>query len=136
MSELERLIAAAEESLARTYSGDCPPPLWWHPYYRGNNWLLDWLNGEGGFAEMTPIRLPITRRSSAAWLGTAAPVDSSFDVMTLTKQRAWGPAPWVGTPFHYEWYVGTDQLGRMVAGESRIVYETGLRLYEQMGDVR
>ena len=51
------------------------------------------------------------------------PVESSVRAVRMTKQRAYGLAPWVGRPFLNEWYVGTDELGRQVAGESRIVYE-------------
>lgn len=140
MSYEDDLIAAAEQSLAEVghfYRDGCLPPLYWHPFYRGKTWLLDWLNGEGEFAKVDPIRFPIIQRATAVLTADADidPVGPSFKVMTLTKQRAWGPAPWVGKPFHYEWYVGTDDLGRHIAGESKIVYETGLRLWEQMGPI-
>lgn len=132
----EAVLEAAEASLAEVSTTECPPPLSWHPFYQGNTMLLDWLNGTGPLAHCEwNINLPKPRRpvyltSSEDLYPEAEP---SFDVMTMTKQRAWGPAPWVGRPFHYEWYVGTDDLGRQIAGESTIVYEEGLRMWQAMG---
>lgn len=36
--------------------------------------------------------------------------------------RIWGPAPYVGCPFVYEWRLVRDQFDRVVPGESRIRY--------------
>lgn len=120
------VLVAAEESLSQVATDDCPPPLSWHPYYRGKTWLIDWLNGNSSLPEWD-IVLPVVQPLSARLIAAEEefPVGSpSVKVMRMSKQRAWGPAPWVGRPFHYEWFVGKDELGRMCAGESRIVYNT------------
>lgn len=131
----EHILAAAEQSLAEVHTSDCPPPLTWHPYYRGKTHLLDWLNGVGPLAEAGwSIRLPKPRRVTMASADDLYPsAELSFDVITMTKQRAWGPAPWTGEPFHYEWYVGTDELGRQIAGDSSIIYEEGVRRWQALG---
>jgi hypothetical protein len=36
--------------------------------------------------------------------------------------RIWGPAPYVGCPFVYEWRLERDQFDRAVPGESRVRY--------------
>lgn len=127
MSYEDEVLAAAEHSLAEISSDECPPPLVWHPYYRGKTFLLDWLNGVGSLAQAgRTVRIPKPKR--IAWVSPDDfdPIaEVSFDVITMTKRRAWGPAPWVGKPFHYEWYVGVDDLGRCIASDSRIVYEEG-----------
>lgn len=116
------VLSAAEASLSQVSTTDCPPPLTWHPFYRGKTFLIDWLNGASSLPEWT-IKIPVPRRITYASISEdIGPSLASMDVLIMTKQRAWGPAPWTGRPFHYEWYVGTDNLGRRIAGESRIVY--------------
>jgi hypothetical protein len=128
------MLAVAEQSLTDVSSNECPPPLSWHPFYRGKTWLIDWLNGESSLPEWD-IMIPIpTRPVWASITADPGPIDMpTVKAMRMSKQRAWGPAPWVGKPFHYEWFVGTDELGRRVAGESRIVYEEGIRMFQAMG---
>lgn len=117
-----KVLESAERSLAQaTTYGDCPPPLSWHPFYRGKTWLIDWLNGKSDLPEWD-IVLPATTQVSALADMTEDPIPM-MRTMRMTKRRAWGQAAWTGRPFHYEWYVGTDEVGRHVAGESRIVYE-------------
>jgi hypothetical protein len=42
--------------------------------------------------------------------------------LRLTRQTAWGRAPYVGNPFVYTWKCASDQYGRWVAGERKIHY--------------
>lgn len=95
-----------------------PIPLEWHPFYREYTELLDWLNQPGGshvvmVARMEPIRIDATE---------LYPMAPSPEPWVLDKRKAWGPAPYVGRPFVYAWQYATDQLGRAIAGESRIAY--------------
>lgn len=123
------VLTAAEQSLAQVVTNDCPPPLSWHPFYRGKPWLIGWLNDADPHLPTDHLRLPVPRRITAMMAADSEPFAmASLDTIILTKQRAWGPAPWVGRPFHYEWNVAKDGLGRMIAGESHIVYEPSPRL--------
>lgn len=105
---------------------DLPSPLEWHPYYRDKTFLLDWLEGRGHLAG-PEVRLPVTPPLSHLIrdIGKMTYPAEDFplpQVRTLTKRKAAGLAPYVGRPFHYEWHVATDDLGRHIAGDSRIVY--------------
>lgn len=76
-----------------------------HPAYTGHRWLVDWLDGGTPLASdhvRIPIPDPITLPRP--------------DTHVMTRRKAWGPAPYVGRPFVYQWYVGEDELGRMVGG--------------------
>jgi hypothetical protein len=117
------VLEAAEHGLAQADTfGVCPPPLSWHPFYRGKTWLIDWLNGKSDLPEWD-IVLPVFNRPMLFTETEPDLMAPTVRTMRMTKRRAWGPAPWVGQPFHYEWNIGTDELGRHIAGESRIVYE-------------
>jgi hypothetical protein len=95
-----------------------PLPLEWHPWYRGKTGLLDWLESDDRV-----VRVPVSRaRTSAFGPASIAPGELSFFIATLTKRRAVAPAPYVGDPFAYVWHVGTDQHGRSIAGDARIVH--------------
>lgn len=92
-----------------------PPPLDWHPWYRNRvDQLWTWLNGP---EESITIAVPpaITLR---AYLRPQEPDPSGPTTLHLRKRRALGPAPYVGEPFAYWWYIATDQYGRSIAGES------------------
>lgn len=54
-------------------------------------------------------------------------LDREYTQLTLTRRKAWGPAPYVGAPFFYVWHFWSDDQGRGVGGESRIVYDTASR---------
>lgn len=99
-------------------------PLEWHPAYDGNPWLLDWLNDRGPFAGRDTIKVarPMSRRFPLIRSDALHPVDPIPEPFVLTRRRAWGRAPYVGEPFHYEWWVGEDQLRRRIAGETQIVH--------------
>lgn len=99
-----------------------PAPLEWHPAYRDQTWLLDWLEGRGGWPT-DRIVLPIapTARAFLSYdAATPVPEPLSPRTRVLTKQRAWGAAPYVGRPFIYWWYFATDELNRSIAGDARI----------------
>lgn len=103
---------------------DAPPPLEWHPAYRDQTWLLDWLKGDTGYPR-DHIVFPL-------YVSGDGPFDSPRDdaplpippmqTITMCKHQAWGPAPYVGRPFVYVWTVGVDDVGRAIAGESSIQY--------------
>jgi hypothetical protein len=99
-----------------------PPPLEWHPYYRDQTWLLDWLDRRGRYADHEDLRLPV-RLPRPSLIERVDDIGPQLRTITMVRRRAVGAAPYVGRPFHYEWYVGVDDLGRCIAGESRIVYE-------------
>jgi hypothetical protein len=95
-----------------------PVPLEWHPFYRGYTELLDWLNQPAGSARVLIARIePLTMSVAALY-----PTEPMPEPWVLEKRKAWGPAPYVGRPFVYVWRFATDQLGRAIAGEARIVY--------------
>jgi hypothetical protein len=98
-----------------------PAPLEWHPAYRDQTWLLDWLEGrrEGRtdiikFPILPPMRIRDYDRAPD-------PVETP-PTRTLTKRKAYGHAPYVGRPFVYRWWCAVDELGRGIAGESRIAH--------------
>lgn len=91
-----------------------PAPLEWHPWYRGKAWLLMWLESDEHTC-VIPVAGPVRFREWDA-------VSPSFSRVTMTKQTAYGPAPYVGDPFMYLWTVGTDEYGRSIASEARIDY--------------
>lgn len=103
-----------------------PPPLEWHPAYADRvDVLLDWLERRGAYADPWVVKVPMPSGSLRAMLrDEEVPVtaDLTFRVMTLTRRRCVGLAPYVGRPFRYEWDAAVDELGRWVAGPDRIVH--------------
>jgi len=96
---------------------DVPPsPLEWDPAYDSQRpWLLDWLNSRGPYAGRDTLLAPRPPLRPPFRVGPLP------DLFRLTRQRAAGRAPYVGDPFHYEWWVARDELGRSIAGDTRIV---------------
>lgn len=90
-----------------------------HPAYAAHRAaLVHWLDTPG-HPYGRHMRVPFSRGLLAAW--EPGPVDVTTPnpvIQTLTRRTAHGPAPYVGRPFVYQWYVGEDDLGRMVAGET------------------
>lgn len=121
-------LEAAEESLSATRStllNDCPVPLEWHPFYRGKTFLIDWLNDDPKCGlPLDTIRLPVARSVHARMIMGDNPmeIEAPLPSIIMRKRRAAGPAPYVGRPFVYGWNIGEDDLGRCIAGESRIFY--------------
>lgn len=118
------VLADAERSLAAISaqgSGKPPAPLEFHPFYRAHTWLLDWLNGVT-FVGQHVIEVP----RPARWTPFAETDPTAFELppdnLRLTRQTAWGRAPYVGNPFVYTWQVASDQYGRWVAGERTVQY--------------
>lgn len=97
-----------------------PAPLEWHPAYRDQTWLLDWLEGRSKY-QQDRIELPMVTRLILDDFGLPSTA-TELSQFTLTKHKAIGPAPYVGRPFRYMWHFATDQLGRAIAGESWIDY--------------
>lgn len=99
---------------------DMPPEaLDWHPWYRDKTWLLEWLESDD-FHDLT---VHVRRVMRFGYFDPEVPITATQKrVAILRKESAAGPAPHVGWPFWYEWNVATDQYGRSIAGESRIVY--------------
>lgn len=102
-----------------------PVPLEWHPAYRGETWLLDWLNDVGQYRGLADLVLPRCVRPTLAYTDDPDSEAVTIRQTILTRKRAAGPAPYVGRPFHYEWRYALDHVGRGIAGESRIVYDEG-----------
>lgn len=100
-----------------------PAPLEWHPAYRDRTWLIDWLERRGEYADRQHMRILFTRPLRVCDLELTEPEELEATVMVLTRRRCFGLAPWVGDPFHYEWWVGEDNVGRCIAGDARIVYD-------------
>lgn len=97
-------------------------PLEWHPWYRDKTWLLDWVQGRNS----PVIRIPVTRPLLAAFETDGSPPTLGAGVVTMERRKAAGPAPYVGRPFHYRWWVGVDNLGRQIASDAWIAYLGGL----------
>lgn len=89
-------------------------PLTCHPWYEDKAWSRSWLEGDDQHA----LRIPEPSTAAGILGGDASAIP---DDLLLTKRRAWGPAPYVGQAFHYEWPVAVDSLGRQIAGDTRIV---------------
>jgi hypothetical protein len=53
-----------------------------------------------------------------------APIAPELRKHILTLRKAAGPAPYVGCPFIYVWYVAEDELGRMVAADDSLIKRT------------
>ena len=108
---------------------DVATPLEWHPYYRNKTHLLDWIEGRATGYDSDSIRIPIISRriyfSPEIEMETANYMPD-LKVITMTRHKAIAPAPYVGRPFCYVWYVGVDNLGRQIAGDCKIVYMDGL----------
>lgn len=110
------------DGVDRTHANP-PMPLEWHPWYRDKTWLYDWLKGVHNLNQ--PImRIPVTPplRAKFAESDDVAAEPSSLGIVTLTKNEATGPAPYVGKPFCYVWTVAVDDYGRGIATDSRIHY--------------
>lgn len=95
-----------------------PIPLEWHPFYGEHAGLLDWLNQPGGSHAVMVARTEPMRITAI----DLDPMAADPEPWMLSKRKAFGLAPYVGRPFVYAWQFATDQLGRAIAGESRIVY--------------
>jgi hypothetical protein len=93
---------------------DVPAPLEWHPAYRDKTWLLDWLNTQS----TDVIQLPTATSPWYSPAGDEMIAPTVTNVITLTKHRCWGRAPYVGDPFVYVWTVGVDSAGRTIASDS------------------
>jgi hypothetical protein len=85
--------------------------------YAGKAWLADWLD-----AKRDPYVLIPQPTDLVAWISqggidtledTFAP---SFNTITLTRHKCWAPAPYVGAPYRYEWWVAVDEHGLGVGG--------------------
>lgn len=95
---------------------DAPAPLECHPAYLDRReWLVDWLDN--------PLSGDAVQIPSFDDFAAATDTYVSVKAITMTRKLAAGPAPYVGPPFRYEWWVGVDELGRCVAGDSRVVYD-------------
>lgn len=85
------------------------PPGTWDPAYGDS--LRDWLNHTRGWQGhgYDQVIIPTTPRAMTR--------------PHLTRRKAWGPAPYVGPPFVYCWYVAVDGVGAQVlSGDAWIQY--------------
>lgn len=98
-----------------------PAPLEWHPAYRGQTWLLDWIEGRGE-RRADIVKVQILKPIRLQDYDREPDVTDILSTRTLTKRKARGLAPYVGRPFIYRWYFAADELGRAVAGDVQIIY--------------
>lgn len=106
---------------------DVTAPMEWHPFYLDKPWLMEWLDGHPPYDPYI-LRLPIVHKPSTGDRGSYDIYDTQLTdhELILTKQKAWGAAPYVGRPFVYVWKVATDQYGRSIAGDTMIVHRDDL----------
>jgi hypothetical protein len=88
---------------------------------------MEWLDGHPPYDPYI-LRLPIVHKPSTGDRGSYDIYDTQLTghELILTKQKAWGAAPYVGRPFVYVWKVATDQYGRSIAGDTMIVHRDDL----------
>lgn len=103
-----------------------PWPGQWHPFYEPNREALTaWLDGTGLQHDVIHLYRPRPMRITD-YRPDAPPLDTidkwERDVITLTRKRFYGIAPYVGDPFVYVWTVGVDHLKRYVCSEAAIRY--------------
>lgn len=96
------------------------------PFYEDRPWIQEWVTDPGPSYSSHILR--IREPSSPAWMSHVFDPDPqpvmTFREIIMYRHRCWGAAPYVGDPFHYEWWVGVDDVGRQVASvEACIVYE-------------
>jgi hypothetical protein len=82
-------------------------------------WLRDWLNGDV-YPRQDRVKVAMTHRPASLVSLLHAYPETSYGYHILRKEKAAGLAPYVGEPFVYIWFVGTDELGRSVAGDATI----------------
>ena len=108
-----------------------PMPNEVHPAYADKPELLDFVEGRGRFAG-SDLKIPqLTRPTVTDRPEDEYPTSIAPRAMTMTRHRCAGPAPYVGRPFRYEWWVGIDDAKRAIAGEARIVYADFLYCLER-----
>lgn len=117
-----KLVAQVDTDQVRAEAEDpVPCPDSCHPAYDGQRaWLQAWLSD--GRSTRDVMVVPMMRRQT--WVKDDAPSPDTFMPLprhTLTRRRCAGLAPYVGAPFVYQWSVATDEVGRTVAGSTRIV---------------
>jgi hypothetical protein len=92
-----------------------PPPLEWHPAYRDQTWLIDWVNN----GPSRRIVLPIPAKASCDFDEVNTyPLERR---VTLERHRCIGLGVYTDDPYIWMWWVGVDSVGRRIAGESRRV---------------
>jgi hypothetical protein len=100
-----------------------PMPGECHPAYLLMPWLKEWLDGKGPYASRQVVLVAKPARPQTFIAPEAQSVQAvGLEYYTLYRQRCGGPAPYVGRPFVYEWFIAVDELGRALAGRARIVY--------------
>jgi hypothetical protein len=96
-----------------------PSPMEAHPAYRDAG-LQPLLSQEN---PPPMIRWPILTSTRAHFGSEPEPFGEGMKIRPLAVHKAAALAPWTGQPYHYEWWVARDELGRMVAGDARQVFE-------------
>ena len=123
--EMPKMVKDGLKQILAREKPAVPSPLEWHPAYADKTYLLDWLNEVGQIGKMWDIQIPvITSKFTAVAKNDASDIttDIGWRTQILHRQKCWGPAPYVGQPFVYMWNAAVDELGRGIAGESRIEY--------------
>ena len=88
------------------YPGQVDPP------YAGSRWLADLPD-----AKRHPYALAPQRSIPVSAVETD-PFDPSFTTIVLTRRKAWGPAPYVGAPYVYQWWCLIDEHGQGIGGQA------------------
>lgn len=98
-----------------------PEPMECHPAYHFNQLEIQQRLYED-FPTRHSIRVVVSHRTpflkGKYWPEIAT---SNLYYRELHRHRFIGLAPYVGTPFRYEWWAFIDELGRAVAGPARVV---------------
>lgn len=88
------------------------------------SFLHDWINSRGPYANRRNVKFPIMPPVwSRGWAAESDPIGPLIDsICIVTKHKCAGPAPYVGRPFCYWWWVGVDQLGHTICAEETTLH--------------
>jgi hypothetical protein len=99
-----------------------PLPSEVHSWYADKPWVLNWVAGKIPQFDKYMLRIPVIPSVRAYLVENIDTYPSMVREIQMTRQQAWGLAPYVGDPFIYTWWVGTDTYGRQVSSGAEIQY--------------
>jgi hypothetical protein len=121
-----RAIGEAEEHVMLEQMADQSPDTSWPPAPNtAHPWMEQYariarqmMDEHDRYAFVLAVRQPL-RFTADPYPVTA---DAAGSQLMMNVRKARGLAPYVGTPFVYEWRVAVDKYQRWVAGDSTPVY--------------